>query len=505
LIMENPINLTILAYGQTGSGKTFTISGNSSSRLDGHTLSNNSLTSNFKSFGLIQMILNLLIKNEKINISFIEVYNEKIYDGIDSKEKAIREDKDKFYIQDLEKKSVDSMREFEKLWQNFSNNRKIGETDLNLKSSRSHTIIRIETNKIVINLVDLAGSEDNKRTGNTGERMEESKNINTSLFVLNKVVNSIIKNDLRIPYRDSKLTRVLKESLNGVGKCFIIATVIDEIDEAGLTANTLSFASKSRQIKTIEKPNTPQMITSVKKIEKATSLRDKINLPQEQMSQPKDKSIVVKGLVFRNFNELNNCKQPIKQTDSIQFSNITVESPGNEIKNSPKLTEQIRKLENSERVKRSNAADRSNSSSSIKCPQISNQIEMTPITKQKSKECFVNKALEYEKVENYKMALDIYKTVNKISPSDEFEQKIAELQKKRKITTNSLMSLKEALFVLNSGDLVSLKKLNGVGEKRAEIIADFIAGGNSFECLDDLKILFSSKVVNLITSGILMV
>ncbi|XP_077301440.1 kinesin-like protein KIF22-A, partial [Arctopsyche grandis] len=161
------------------------------------------------------MILTFLFQDQEIQISFIEVYNEKVYDAIDSKEKNLRENKETFYIPDLTK---------------------------------------IETKKLIINLVDLAGSENNKKTGNIGERMKESKNINTSLFVLNKVVNAIVNKEMRIPYRDSKLTRLLKESLSGICKCFIIATVINEVNDGGLTINTLNFASKSRKILTIEKP-----------------------------------------------------------------------------------------------------------------------------------------------------------------------------------------------------------------------------------------------------------
>lgn len=464
-----PLNITILAYGQTGSGKTFTISGNGNE------------------FGLIQMILTYLIKNQDIKVSFIEVYNEKIYDAIDSKEKTLREVQEKFYIQDLTKKSIKSMTDFKEIWNTFISHRKMAETQMNIQSSRSHTISRIETDRIVINLVDLAGSEDNKKTGNTGERMKESQNINTSLFVLNKVVNAIIKNETRVPYRDSKLTRVLKESLRE-GKCFIIATVIDEIDEGGFTTNTLNFASKSRQILTVERPAIIQKVVAPSYLMKSRKVENlEINY------KPK------KGDDLKFSDKLTNFQTILKSqklnTKAVQDTNDSI------VVNDANINDVF--VNKRGAVISLRKRNKSSDSSSLvsKGPLVSNQIEMTPVTKQKSKECFLSKALEYELAENYKMALDTYKTVNKISPSEDVENKIAQLLKIRKPVAIKI-SKASALRALNSGSFVEIKKLNGVGDKRAKIISDYVNGGNCFEDIDDLKILFSVKVSEKIREGI---
>lgn len=456
LLTEDSRNLTILAYGQTGSGKTYTISG---------TKTNQGIE-----MGLIHQIIDLLLKTQEIKISFIEVYNEKVIDAIDSKEKIVREINGRFFIQDLVKQSLNSMSEFQEIWDIFIKNRRVSETNLNMHSSRSHSIARIETFSNLINLVDLAGSENNKKTGNTGERMKESQNINTSLFVLNKVVNSIIKKEIRIPYRDSKLTRLLKESLSGEDKCFIIATVIDELDEAGLTTNTLSFASKSRQILTIEKP-----VTEIDFVRPFSKIQKKDLSIQNKEAKELNADPLIKKCNLEHSNE----QQTSNSNFDLEFQNI-----------------EIRKV-----IKNRKKDKSLNSSSIIKGQMISNQIEMTPITKQKSKECFLNKAIEYEKTENYKMAIDTYKTVYKISQSKDIENKIVELTKLRKSSTKKI-SETAALYALNSGSFIEIKKLNGIGDKRAKIIVDFINGGNSFEVLEDLKMLFNQKIVQKIFDGI---
>lgn len=132
-------------------------------------------------------------------------------------------------------------------------------TNLNESSSRSHFILQISV--IIekdgkrfsskINLIDLAGSEDNKRTGNTGLRMAESGAINKSLFVLGKVVEALNKNHSRIPYRDSKITRLLQDSLGGRAIGVMIACISPEEENYLDTYNTLTFASKSLLINNV--------------------------------------------------------------------------------------------------------------------------------------------------------------------------------------------------------------------------------------------------------------
>ncbi len=132
-------------------------------------------------------------------------------------------------------------------------------TNLNETSSRSHFITQLhvvverdgKTYSSKINLIDLAGSEDNKRTGNTGIRMAESGAINKSLFTLGQVVEALNKNHARIPYRDSKITRILQDSLGGTAIGVMIACISPEEDNYLDTFNTLVFASKSSLVKNV--------------------------------------------------------------------------------------------------------------------------------------------------------------------------------------------------------------------------------------------------------------
>lgn len=382
---EGQNNLSIIAYGQTGSGKTFTITGDENQ------------------LGIVQMVLKNILKKNTVKISFIEIYNEKIIDLVDCKEKILREANGKVFISQLIQNSVSSIDGFESMYKMMIKNRKTGETKLNIKSSRSHLIIRIEMENRVINIVDLAGSEDNRRTGNTGERLKESSNINASLFALNKVVTSIVNNEKRIPYRDSKLTRLLQESLEG--ECFIIATIVDNPVDMSDTINTLNFASKSRKI------------LHMKKIEMAKSTNIDENVS--------------------------------KKMDS--------------------------------------------SSSSIKNSFLDKRIEMTPITKQKSFECFIAKAVEYENKSDFKAAIDTYKVIDSFAPSQTISDKIDELSKKRKKTIHKF-TCDQFLKILNSGSFIEIKKISKIGDKRAQMIVDFISGGNIFDSVEDLKLIFSEKI-----------
>lgn len=397
--IETKENLSIIAYGQTGSGKTFTITGDD------------------RFPGLVQMVLEKLLEQFSVRISFIEIYNEKIIDLVDCKEKTLREANGKTFVAQCIQNQVSSIKDFESVYKTVIKNRKTGETKLNIQSSRSHLIIRVETDNRVINIVDLAGSENNRKTGNTGERLKESSNINASLFVLNKVVNSIVNNEKRIPYRDSKLTRLLQESLEG--ECFIIATVVDGPSDNSDTVNTLNFAGKSRKILNTKKN---ELIKEVKVSEnkKNTRISKKIN------------------------------------TSSSSASNSFLDK----------------------------------------------RIQMTPVTKQKSFECFIAKAVEYERNLDFKNAIDTYKAINSFAPSEAISDKIDELSRKRKKAVIKFTH-SEFLKILNSGSFIEIKKISGIGDKRAQVIVDFIVGGNVFDSVDDLKLLFSEKVYKNVTECLL--
>lgn len=125
---------------------------------------------------------------------------------------------------------------------------------MNLESSRSHSIFTlvVEHNrrKSKLNFVDLAGSERQKQTSTTGERLKEAANINKSLTVLGLVINTLSENPKKfIPYRDSKLTFLLRESLGGNSKTYMIASITSASSSFQETLSTLKFASRAKNIK----------------------------------------------------------------------------------------------------------------------------------------------------------------------------------------------------------------------------------------------------------------
>lgn len=244
------INTCILAYGATGSGKTHTMCGGAGSPgiipMMAAAL-----------FGRYKETLSIVFK-VKIEMSYIEIYNEKVYDLLaeDYMPLPVREDAEgKVVVQGMIEENVLNEQEFHSLFQKGGQRRKHRKTLLNTESSRSHAVVTLyimlstESSMVrtKIHLVDLAGSENNKRTGNEGISMVESASINRSLFVLNKVIESLAKGASRVPYRDSKLTRILQDSLGGLSDCALIVNITG--DASAETASTLSFAGKSRQVK----------------------------------------------------------------------------------------------------------------------------------------------------------------------------------------------------------------------------------------------------------------
>lgn len=224
-----------------------------------------------------------------MKISYLEIYKEKVYDLLAAtmQEIPIREDANRnIVVPDLIAASVATLTDFEILWQRGVNNRRTAATRLNAHSSRSHACLTIylpiigsntstvssTTMMTKLHLIDLAGSEDNRRTANCGERLLESGAINRSLFVLGQVVDALNAGASRIPYRDSKLTRLLQDSLGGRAYALIIANVAPGDPFIAETVSTLNFAAKARKI---ENSIMPARLLGEAKTEEGSSGREK--------------------------------------------------------------------------------------------------------------------------------------------------------------------------------------------------------------------------------------
>lgn len=202
-----------------------------------------------------------------MNISYIELYNEEVRDLLshDYQQKLeLREDVDKgVYIKGLSKLTMQNEDEMMQKLEQGRDNRHMGETKMNRESSRSHCIFMINVEQYEIyqngeehfkvgklNLVDLAGSERQSKTQATGDRFKEAVNINSSLLTLGNVISSLVDPKCtHIPYRDSKLTRLLQDSLGGNTKTVMIANIGPADYNYDETLSTLRYANRAKNIK----------------------------------------------------------------------------------------------------------------------------------------------------------------------------------------------------------------------------------------------------------------
>uniref|UniRef100_A0A146YH61 Kinesin-like protein n=1 Tax=Fundulus heteroclitus TaxID=8078 RepID=A0A146YH61_FUNHE len=262
----NGQNASVFAYGPTGAGKTHTMLG---TREQPGVIPR-----------AVREVFNLVnAKDEdegwdyRIGMSYLEIYNEKVLDLLSpsSQDLPIREDKDKnILIPGLTNTTISSFSDFDKHFVPATLNRTTASTKLNQRSSRSHAILLIKvvrTQRTVphrqqtgkLYLVDLAGSEDNRRTGNQGIRLKESGAINLSLFALSKVVDALNSATAgRVPYRDSKLTRLLQDSLGGSAHSVMITNIAPEYKYYFDTFTALNFAAKSKLV--VNKPFTRETV-----------------------------------------------------------------------------------------------------------------------------------------------------------------------------------------------------------------------------------------------------
>ena len=252
-------NGTIFAYGQTGCGKTFTMMG---------------IITDPQLRGVIPNAFDHIfgfIKTEGesrkffLRCSFVEIYNEEVRDLLGNKDKKldIREDPKKgTFLKDLTYVTIKNPADIDKSLDTGNKNRHVGATSMNDQSSRSHSLFtvyleieekgennnsRIKSGKL--NLVDLAGSERVGKTNATGQTFDEGKKINLSLTALGSVIDALSQNRKYIPYKDSKLTRLLADSLGGNTKTVMFANISPASYNYDETLGTLRYASRAKLIK----------------------------------------------------------------------------------------------------------------------------------------------------------------------------------------------------------------------------------------------------------------
>ncbi|XVF76179.1 hypothetical protein PTKIN_Ptkin13bG0245800 [Pterospermum kingtungense] len=287
-------NCTIFAYGQTGTGKTYTMEGDCKRAKTGP---NGELPAGAGVIArAVKQIFDTLESQNaeySVKVTFLELYNEEITDLLAPEEisKVVLEEKQKkqlplmedgkggVLVRGLEEEIVANANEIFTLLERGSAKRRTAETLLNKQSSRSHSLFSItihikeatpEGEELIkcgkLNLVDLAGSENISRSGARDGRAREAGEINKSLLTLGRVINALVEHLGHIPYRDSKLTRLLRDSLGGRTKTCIIATVSPAVHCLEETLSTLDYAHRAKNIK--NKPEVNQ------KMMKSTLIKD---------------------------------------------------------------------------------------------------------------------------------------------------------------------------------------------------------------------------------------
>ncbi|XP_038143374.1 kinesin-like protein KIF11 isoform X1 [Cyprinodon tularosa] len=273
-------NCTVFAYGQTGTGKTFTMEGERSPDA-AFTWEEDPLA------GIIPRTLHQIFEKLSengtefsIKVSLLEIYNEELFDllsptdDVNERLQLFDDPRNKrgVVVKGLEEVVVHNKDEVYQILERGAAKRRTASTLMNAYSSRSHSVfsvtihmkeITLDGEELVkigkLNLVDLAGSENIGRSGAVDKRAREAGNINQSLLTLGRVITALVEKRPHVPYRESKLTRILQDSLGGRTKTSIIATVSPSSSNLEETLSTLEYACRAKNI--MNKPEVNQKLT----------------------------------------------------------------------------------------------------------------------------------------------------------------------------------------------------------------------------------------------------
>ncbi|KAF4673479.1 hypothetical protein FOL47_010532 [Perkinsus chesapeaki] len=308
-IVENCLkgfNGCLFAYGQTGSGKSYTMTGCDNAEEEGIIPRINKAIFSADARGKLQQI--------RVWVSYLEIYNEHLHDLLAASREAAKDlsvmehPSLGVYVKDVTEVVVRSAEDIERMLEYGLKRRAEGATNMNAHSSRSHAVFRIKleckhrggpTVTSRVNLIDLAGSERQVKSGASGMRLREAGAINQSLSALGMVIKQLSDASSRrvetsgsgssssssssvpsngvaawIPFRSSKLTFLLKDSLVGNSKTFMIACISPASTEAEETLSTLRFASSVKKIKTVAKVNVDHKDEQIKSLQNEAALSD---------------------------------------------------------------------------------------------------------------------------------------------------------------------------------------------------------------------------------------
>ncbi|XP_034232396.1 centromere-associated protein E isoform X5 [Thrips palmi] len=318
-------NGTIFAYGQTASGKTYTMMGDQYEP------------------GIIPQAVNLIfntIENSHgreflLRVCYMEIYNEKIHDLLCKSNRNLKISEDNagnVFVKDLEETITSSSQMVMDLMKRGETIRKIGVTNMNERSSRSHSIFRViiesraadsETDEAIqvshLNLVDLAGSERAGATGSVGDQFKEGCAINKSLFTLGKVIAQLSEGQSSyVNFRDSKLTRILQSSLGGNALTAIVCAVTPAALEE--TSSTLGFASRARNIQNTAQVNEVLTERALLKryIKQINRLKSEISSIEEEKNAENQQLQIQNSLLQERLSRLKDALLVSNPEDAVQ-------------------------------------------------------------------------------------------------------------------------------------------------------------------------------------------
>ncbi|XP_007499480.1 kinesin-like protein KIF22 [Monodelphis domestica] len=522
--LMNGQNASVLAYGPTGAGKTYTMLGSPEQP------------------GIIPRALKDLLQLTweegaegrpwafAVSMSYLEIYQEKVLDLLApaSGDLVIREDRwGNILIPGLTQKPIASFTDFEQHFLPASRNRTVGATRLNQRSSRSHAVllVKVEQRERIapfrqregkLYLIDLAGSEDNRRTGNQGLRLKESGAINASLFVLGKVVDALNQGLPRVPYRDSKLTRLLQDSLGGSAHSVLIANIAPERRFYLDTVTSLNFASRSKEV--INRPFTHKSLQPPAFIPVKPGQKELMDPPeakqtrsQEEMEDRTSIPELLSGCPKLSPLKQLNTLEPAVQERLLNLDRI-LDSQGSHrtsILSTPRrertalekalkekdleiqrLKEKYKELEaNRQSQKPKELEEEENGSLAPPCPLPSKTISMTKP---------LNRVVPFRLIQEQTTSQSKAHILQKESRKRKQPEPICgqqEEQPERLCTTLELLqvppdllteSRRKILGLLNTGSAKELRRLQRIGEKKAQLIVGWRELHGPFAEVEDL-------------------
>lgn len=507
----NGQNASVFAYGPTGAGKTHTMLGSAEQP------------------GVIPRAVCELFKLVKskdqddgwdyvIGMSYLEIYNEKVLDLLssNSQDLPIREDKDKnILIPGLSHTTIASFTDFDKHFVPATLKRTTASTKLNQRSSRSHAVLLIkvvrsqrslpyrrQTGKLY--LVDLAGSEDNRRTGNQGIRLKESGAINLSLFTLSKVVDSLNSGGGRVPYRDSKLTRLLQDSLGGSAHSVMIANIAPEYKYYFDTFSALNFAAKSKLI--VNKPFTRETVDvpviPVKRSRDDREASSSANEPQKKRQKEERKA--EPSASSSSSTNIHSVAEPSVMDRLIALEKLMMscqdKDPLNMLQDVAQSRKEIQELKEKQREFESKAKLFSRLMDDESQSGFKNSVaplQRKPLDSKPNKQKAVVQPLQVSQVKPLQQLAVVRKQSVCVKKSPKLSDQFEAIDGKENImdkgweshldTTVLEQSRTKILQILNSGSQKELKSLQQIGDKKAKLILGWRQIHGDFTKVEDLS------------------